>query len=140
MKKGFSLIEAAVAIAILVVSFTAIVSIINLAQSNTYFAKTKLIATAVAQNIIEIFKKESRTNGIADFDSLKSTLEVPVTADGFTFTPQINLYYLSATTVRVDVKINWIFKQSESITITSLMSNLNNNFIPYLGPTTVLPQ
>lgn len=139
MKKGFSLIEVAVAIAILVVSFTAIVSIINLAQSNAYNAKTKLAATTIAQNIIEIFKKESRANGIANFNSIKSSLDVPVTVGGISYTPQINLYYLSTTTVRVDVKINWLYKKNESITTTSLMSNLNNNFPPYLGPTTVLP-
>ena len=125
MKKAFSLVETMIAIAIISLGFTAIISIGLSAYSNTAYSKTKLKAQTYAQGILETYRAERDQNGIAGFAT--PTSGGSMTIDGTVFTPSVRVYKLPDTTSAiVETTVRWTYKKPESIMSYVLLSNTNS--------------
>lgn len=133
-KKAFSLVETAVAITIVMIGLTAIISIGLSSLSAATAAKLKSQATAEAQTILETFRTARDNGGIASFSSVRSSiLSQPIHLGEVDATPVITIYWMDSHTAIVEVRLNWNYKEkTESVSFNSTFPNLDNG--PTLTP------
>lgn len=137
MKKGFTLIEAMVAIVVIFVGFGAIVAMGLSAVSNANVSKAKLRATDVATGILEEYRAARDANGVAGLKSMAQP--APATIEGVTYTPVVTVYNLDSNSVIVETTVNWTVKKSASITSRVYLINNSTRFATIAPGTITYP-
>jgi prepilin-type N-terminal cleavage/methylation domain-containing protein len=141
MKKGFSLIEMMIAIAVIFVGFSAVVSMMLSSMSVSNSSKASLKATSLASGILEEYRSVRDESGIAAL-AMYPTPKLTVTSiDGMSFYPKVKLYNIDQKTVLVEANVSWASKSGPTPFVRNyvLLTNYDNPAVtvpsPYATPT-----
>jgi prepilin-type N-terminal cleavage/methylation domain-containing protein len=148
MKKGFSLIEMMIAIAVIFIGFSAVVSMTLSSISTSTSSKAKLKATSLASGILEKYRAERDASGIGSLTMFPTPNLTPIQIDGIKFLPKVQLYNIDQNTVVVETKVSWVYKSGPTPFVQNyvLLTNYDNPEVtvpaPYITPvwfTTPMP-
>ena len=126
-----------IAVAIIMIGLTAVISIGLKAMSNAHSSEARLKATSYAETILEKFRVERDANGISNFQTLAPVFGVATTIDGITYNPTVTVYYLDDHSAVVEVTVSWVYKDPlhpEHVSASSYLPNGSTRFKTVPGP------
>jgi prepilin-type N-terminal cleavage/methylation domain-containing protein len=134
MKKGFSLIELMIAIAVIFVGFSAVVAMVLSGISSSNSSKAKLKATSLAEGILETYRTTRDAGGIVALEEYLTP--TPQIIDGATYLVSTNIHYIDSNSAIVETRVFWNDKTpSGKSSVSSYVLLTNYNDQPTVAPT-----
>ncbi len=126
-----------VAVAIIMIGLTAVISIGLTAMSNANSSKARLKATSYAESVLEKFRVERDLNGIARFLTVAPTYGAAAVIDGINYQPTVSVYYINSTSAVVETTVCWIYRNPtnpEKVKASVYLPNGSTRFATWSGP------